>query len=97
LNIDFEDFSNKYIKLFVTKKENSLEFDSFLDKLMDVENLDLTVIEDMGEVEFDEEMIDLGQDTISIISNEIDLNTEIDNKDSLKQLAKTLYMESLSL
>ena len=64
---------------------------------MDVDNLDLTVIEDMGDVEFDEDMIDMGQDTISIISNEIDLNTDLDNKDSLKQLAKMLYMESLSL
>jgi DNA repair exonuclease SbcCD nuclease subunit len=97
LDIDLEEFSNKYIKLFVNKKENSVEFDSFLDTLMDVDNLDLTVIEDMGDVEFDEDMIDMGQDTISIISNEIDLNTDLDNKDSLKQLAKMLYMESLSL
>ena len=93
----FSNFSNKYIKLFVINKDNPDEFDSFIDRLMDIENLDLTIIEDMNEETIEEDLIDLGQDTLSIISNEIDLDNEIENKGSLKQLAKTLYMESLSL
>ena len=42
-------------------------------------------------------MVDLAQDTVTIINNEIDGMQEVKDKDKMKKLIKDLYMESLSL
>ena len=44
-----------------------------------------------------EEIVDLAQDTVTLINNEIDAIEEVDDKPRMKKLIKDLYMESLSL
>jgi len=57
---------------------------------------DISVIEDFSADLEQEEKVDLAQDTLTIISTEIDLiETDLD-KDSLKRKMKTLYMESIT-
>ena len=44
-----------------------------------------------------EEIVDLAQDTVTLINNEIDSIDEVEDKARMKKLIKDLYMESLSL
>ena len=44
-----------------------------------------------------EEIVDLAQDTVTLINNEVDQLEEVKDKSKLKKLIKDLYMESLSL
>ena len=57
---------------------------------------DISVIEDFSSDLEQDEKVDLAQDTLTIISTEIDLiETDLD-KESLKRIMKTLYMESIT-
>ena len=42
-------------------------------------------------------MVDLAQDTVTLINNEIEVLEEVEDKPRMKKLIKDLYMESLSL
>jgi len=59
----------------------------------------LTVIEDMGVDDTEEDSLDISKDTVSIINDEVDIMTNVpdDQKSRIKSLMRELYMESLSL
>ena len=60
------------------------------------ESFSISVIEDFSSDLEQDEKVDLAQDTLTIISTEIDLiETDLD-KESLKRIMKTLYMESIT-
>ena len=42
-------------------------------------------------------MVDLAQDTVTLINNEIDQMEEVEDKDKMKQVIRDLYLESISL
>ena len=42
-------------------------------------------------------MVDLAQDTVTLINNEIDQIDEVEDKDKMKQVIRDLYLESISL
>ena len=44
-----------------------------------------------------EEIVDLAQDTVTLINNEVDLIEEVKDKAKMKKIIKDLYMESLSI
>ena len=69
-----------------------------MDKLYECGAAKITTVEEFDcTISDDEDMVDLAQDTITIINNEIDTLEEIQDKDRMKRLMKDLYMESLSL
>ena len=69
-----------------------------MDKLYDVGVAKITIVEEINESEWTkEEMVDLAQDTVTLINNEIDLIDEVKDKERMKRLIKDLYMESLSV
>ena len=87
-----------YIKLFVEKKKHPYDFDRYMDKLYEAGVSKLTVVEELIDSEWTkEEIVDLAQDTVTLINNEIDLIEEVVDKPRMKKLIKDLYMESLSL
>lgn len=87
-----------YVKLYVETKKHPYSFDRFMDKLYDLGVAKITIVEDIIDSEWTkEEIVDLAQDTVTLINNEIDSIDEVEDKSKLKQLIKDLYMESLSL
>ena len=58
----------------------------------------ITIVEELNNSDWTkEEIVDLGQDTVTLINNEIDIMDEVKDKEKMKRLVKDLYMESLSL
>ena len=89
---------DSYIKLFVENKKHPYSFDRFMDKLYEAGVAKITIVEDIIDSEWTkEEIVDLAQDTVTLINNEIDAIEEVDDKPRMKKLIKDLYMESLSL
>ena len=87
-----------YVKLFVESKKQPYAFDRFMDKLYDAGVAKITVVEELIDSDWTkEEIVDLAQDTVTLINNEIDGIEEVKDKERMKRLVKDLYMESLSL
>jgi DNA repair exonuclease SbcCD nuclease subunit len=91
-----EDFANKHLKLIVVNKTDFYKFDQFVEKIYQSNPLELKIIEDMSEFEADavgEVDVDL-EDTMTLLSQYVDnLDTDAD-KDRIKTLMKTLYVEA---
>ena len=69
-----------------------------MDKLYDCGVAKITIVEDVVSSEWTkEEIVDLAQDTVTLINNEIDVIKEVKDKARMKKLIKDLYMESISL
>ena len=93
-----EHLKNSYVKLFVENKKHPYSFDRFMDKLYEAGVAKITIVEDVIDSEWTkEEIVDLAQDTVTLINNEIDSIEEVNDKTRMKKLIKDLYMESLSL
>jgi DNA repair exonuclease SbcCD nuclease subunit len=98
LTESLEHFKDSYLKIFVESKKHPYSFDRFMDKLYEAGVAKITIIEDIIDSEWTkEEIVDLAQDTVTLINNEIDTIEEVEDKTKMKQLIKDLYMESLSL
>jgi len=91
-----EDFENKHLKLIVVNKTDYYAFDKFVEEIYKANPLELKIIEDLSEFESDamgDQEVDL-EDTITLLSQYVDsLDTEAD-KDRIKTLMKTLYVEA---
>ena len=97
-NFDCNYLEGSYIKLLVDHKEHLYSFERFMDKLYDCGVAKITVVEDVVDSEWTkEEIVDLAQDTVTLINNEIDSIEEVQDKPRMKKLIKDLYMESLSI
>ena len=88
---------NAYVKLFVEHKEHPYSFERFMDKLYDCGVEKITIVEELVDISDDEEMVDLAQDTVTLINNEIEGLEEVKDKEKMKRIIRELYMESLSL
>jgi DNA repair exonuclease SbcCD nuclease subunit len=97
-HFDCEYLRGAYIKLYVEHKEHPYSFERFMDKLYDCGVAKITIVEELDNSEWtQEEIVDLAQDTVTLINNEVDALEEIKDKERMKRLIKDLYMESLSL
>jgi len=95
---DYNHLKDSYVKVFVECKKHAYSFDRYMDKLYDAGVSKLTIVEDIEDNNWTkEEIVDLAQDTVSLINSEIDGMEEVADKDKMKTMIKDLYMESLSL
>ena len=95
---DCEYLNGAYVKLYVEEKNHPYSFERFMDKLYDCGVAKITVVEEFDSSEWtQEEIVDLAQDTVTLINNEVDSLEEVKDKDKMKRLIKDLYMESLTL
>ena len=95
---DCEYLNGAYVKLYVEEKNHPYSFERFMDKLYDCGVAKITVVEEYDNSNWtQEEIVDLAQDTVTLINAEVDLLEEVKDKDRMKRLIKDLYMESLSL
>ena len=93
-----EHLKDSYVKLFVDHKKHPYSFERFMDKLYDCGVAKITIIEEVIDSEWTkEEIVDIAQDTVTLINNEIDSIEEVKDKAKMKKIIKDLYMESLSL
>jgi hypothetical protein len=96
LENDFSKLQGTFVKVLVHVKNKPLLFDKFIEKLYNTDIQELTIVDDYGEKQ-QNNSINIGEDTLSIINKEIDLIENDLNKTKLKLLIKDLYMEALSL
>lgn len=93
---DAKEFEHKHVKLVVVNKTKFYEFDEYVRKAYEANPLELKIIEDMSEFEnenLNDDDVNL-EDTITLLSQYVDsLNTESD-KQRIKTLMKTLYVEA---
>ena len=95
---DCDYLNGAYIKLYVEHKEHPYSFERFMDKLYDCGVAKITVVEEYDNSDWtQEEIVDLAQDTVTLINNEVDALEEIKDKNRMKRLIRDLYMESLAL
>jgi DNA repair exonuclease SbcCD nuclease subunit len=91
-----ENFADKHIKLIVVNKTDYYKFDQFVDSIYKANPLELKIVEDMSEFEaqaLGDEPVDV-EDTLTLLSQYVDaIETEAD-KDKIKTLMKTLYVEA---
>ena len=92
----YNQYTNKYVKVFVSSKKNPVKFDKFLESLYNSQVANLTIVE---EDDLDQEKVDIDmkKDTLTLIQDEVDsLNCDGD-KEKIKKMIRDLYMESLTL
>jgi len=94
----FDKYANCFIKIVVINKKNPKLFDDFVESINKVGVQQLQIIEDTSiSSKMDDADVDVSEDTITIISKEIDGMEDIQDKNKLKLIIKDLYMESLSI
>jgi len=98
-NKDVSKFANTYVKVVVINKTNPYLFDKFMEKLYQVNPVDITIAEDFTDLTegLEDDMIDQAEDTLTIINKYVDNIQEehIDNG-RLKTVLKELYVEALN-
>ena len=97
-DIDFSIYKDTYVKLFIESKNQPVKYNNFMDLLEGSGVAKITIVEDVDNSDWTkEEIVDLTQDTVTIINNEIDEMKEIEDKSKMKRIIKDLYMESLAI
>jgi DNA repair exonuclease SbcCD nuclease subunit len=97
-NFTCDNLKDTYVKLYVEHKEHPYSFEKFVDKLYNCGISKITMVEEIDNSDWTkEEIVDLEQDTVTLINNEVDSLEEIKDKDKMKRLIRELYMESLSI
>jgi len=92
--INYEQLKGSYVKLIVEKKEDQVLFDKTLRQINNSDIADLKIIEDTF-VHLDDVDDTLEQeDTLTMLQNCVQ---EIDNKDEVFGILKSLYVEALRL
>lgn len=93
-SLDVDSYSGKYVKLIVQDKQDQLKFDKLVRMLYDVGVADLKIIEDLS-IEFEETSDDVEtEDTLTLLEKYIDEVESTINRDSIKNVVKTLYLEA---
>ena len=95
-SVDASSFANQHVKIIVINKTDFYKFDQFIERIYKHNPLELKIIEDLSEFESEalgNDDVDL-EDTLTLLSQYVDnLETDAD-KDRIKTLMKTLYVEA---
>lgn len=97
-NHDFSEYTGKYVKVIVLKKNNAFLFETFMDNLSKANPIDITTVEDFTDSDLSSvEDIDQADDTMSIIDKVVD-GLEIDlQKPRLKSILRQVYTEASAI
>lgn len=97
-NSDFKHLKDTYVRVIVEHKDHPYSFDRFIDKMYDAGVAKITTVEEALDIsDDDEKILDLAQDTVTLINSEVDNLEEVKDKAKMKKIIKDLYMESLSI
>lgn len=93
--MDLTPYKSAYVKVIVVNKTNPYLFDVFINNLHQIGPVDVTIAEDIAELEEDVD-IDQTEDTTTILNKYVDnLATDLD-KDKLKTLLREMYVDALN-
>jgi len=98
-NKDVSKFTNTYVKVVVLNKTNPYLFDKFMEKLYQVNPVDITIAEDFTDLTegVEDDMIDQAEDTLTIINKYVDnIQEEHIKNEKLKTVMRELYVEALN-
>lgn len=100
-NGDYSQFTGKYLKVVVVKKNNSFLFETLIENLNKANPIDVTIVEDFTDISLidanDDGVVDQADDTISIIDKVVE-GMEIDlQKPRLKSILREVYNEALAI
>lgn len=93
--INPEEYANTYVKVVVEQKTDFFKFEKLIESLYNANVLDLKIIETM--VEKDKKDVDINleiTDTLSLLNEYIDEVEMTVNKNELKSIMRSLYIES---
>ena len=94
---DLAPYNNHFVKLIVLNKTNDMMFDKFAERLYnEITVHDLNIIEDYSDIKASvrDDILEMGEDTVTFLNNYIDqLDTDV-NKTKLKQYLKSIYIEA---
>ena len=92
---DFESVKGGCVKVIVVKKTDFAKFDALIDNLYQCELIELKIIEDLSEFEDEAvgEDVDL-EDTMSLLKEYVDGIEVTVDKERLKALLQSLYVEA---
>ena len=97
-SLNFSNMKNAFVKIYIEHKKHPYSFDRYMDKLYEAGVSKITTVDDANNSSWQqEEIVDLAQDTVTLINNEVDQLEEVKDKSKLKKLIKDLYMETVSL
>ena len=96
---DFSEYENTIIKVVVTKKDNAILFEKFMEGIYKNHPHDVTIVEDFTEVGkvSDSDIVDQSDDTITIVNKVIDTFESSLDKEKLKSVMRNLYEEAQNL
>ena len=98
-NKDLNHLTNTYVKVVVINKTNPYLFDKFMEKLYNVNPVDVTIAEDFTDLTegVEDDMVDQAEDTITIINKFVDgIQEEHIDNEKLKTVMRELYVEALN-
>jgi DNA repair exonuclease SbcCD nuclease subunit len=92
-------FKRSCVKVIVVNKEDYPKFDKFIEGLYNNEVIELTIHEDFSEFESESMGTDAVniEDTMTLLSEFVDATETAKDKEKLKTLLKTLYVEAQAL
>ena len=97
MNFDLQSYDNHFIKLIVLNKTDDEQFDKFVERLYnEITVHDLNIIEDYSDIKASvrDDIIEMGEDTVTFLNNYVDqLETDV-NKTKLKEYLKSFYIEA---
>lgn len=97
--VDVSPFKKSCVKVIVVNKTDYQKFDKLIDSLYNNEVIELTIHEDFSEFEteaLESENVNI-EDTMTLLSEYVDSVESAKDKDRLKTLLKTLYVEAQNL
>lgn len=97
LSVEEERTRGKFVRIIVEKKTKPYLFEKFVDSVYASAPHGVTIIEDLQpDQNGDSDLVDLGEDTITIINKEIEALQNISDPKRLKNLVRDLYSECVA-
>lgn len=96
IEVDGKSLVNTHVKVIVVNKTDYYKFDQFMESLYECNPIEVKIIEDLSEFEAQAagaEEVNI-EDTMSLLSQYVDNLDTISDKDRIKTLMKTLYVEA---
>ena len=94
--LNYEDFKDKYVKIFIKKKTRQNQFEKYVDKFYEAGIAELQIHE---EVSANPELVavDIHKDTLQLLHEELDTITESNvNKNMLAEIINSAYNSAIS-
>ena len=97
MEVDYNEYKDTYIKVIVEEKRDYEKFEMMIDRLYEAGAHDIKIVETLvdksGEEDTDVEI----KDTLSLLNEYIDEVEMTVDKDDLKKVMRSLYIESCEM